>query len=107
MATAVAKAAAAQPMPASDAILQSPLDKREYRRFVLENGMTALLISDPEMAEAVNGAASKDDNAHDSESQVTPNAISKPVTCFCFFIATIITVRFRLQTMLAGMLCGL
>jgi secreted Zn-dependent insulinase-like peptidase len=53
MLRAVAKAAAAQKLPDSDTILQSPLDKRIYRRLVLDNGMTVLLISDPEMAAAI------------------------------------------------------
>lgn len=84
MATAVAKAAAAQPQPGSDAILQSPLDKREYRRFVLGNGMTALLISDPEMAEAVSSAASKEDDAHGSENKVALNQYPKLLYTTCF-----------------------
>ncbi len=55
MAAAVAAAAAAaQPSPSSTEIQQSPLDYRLYRRMVLPNVLAVLLISDLEMAAALN-----------------------------------------------------
>ena len=36
-------------------LVQSPQDKREYRRLKLDNGLDVLLIHDPEMASALEG----------------------------------------------------
>jgi hypothetical protein len=44
-----AAAAPARPV----ALVQSPLDRRDYRRLTLENGLDVLLIHDPEMADTL------------------------------------------------------
>eukprot|EP00793_Prasinoderma_coloniale_P000746 PRCOL_00003896-RA len=45
--------------------ISSPEDKREYRRIVLPNGLTALLIHDPEMA--AGGASGEDDDEEEDD----------------------------------------
>eukprot|EP00208_Stichococcus_sp_RCC1054_P001535 CAMPEP_0206142388 /NCGR_PEP_ID=MMETSP1473-20131121/16665_1 /ASSEMBLY_ACC=CAM_ASM_001109 /TAXON_ID=1461547 /ORGANISM="Stichococcus sp, Strain RCC1054" /LENGTH=1083 /DNA_ID=CAMNT_0053537371 /DNA_START=256 /DNA_END=3510 /DNA_ORIENTATION=+ len=57
MVAAVERAAALQSVPNSEAVLQSPLDKRLYRRTALSNGLGVLLISDPEMGTALEQSA--------------------------------------------------
>lgn len=47
----MATATAAAPV----AVVQSPQDKRQYKRLRLQNGLDVLLIHDPEMAEALEG----------------------------------------------------
>ena len=47
----MAPATAAAPV----AVVQSPQDKRQYKRLRLQNGLDVLLIHDPEMAEALEG----------------------------------------------------
>ena len=47
----MATASAAAPV----AVVQSPQDKRQYKRLRLQNGLDVLLIHDPEMAEALEG----------------------------------------------------
>ncbi len=44
-----AAAAPARPV----ALVQSPLDRRDYRRLTLDNGLDVLLIRDPEMADTL------------------------------------------------------
>lgn len=45
-------------------LVQSPQDKREYRRLKLDNGLDVLLIHDPEMANALEG---QDGDAEDED----------------------------------------
>lgn len=68
MVAAVERAAALQSVPNSEAVLQSPLDKRLYRRTALSNGLGVLLISDPEMGTALEQSA--DVAGEDSGAQV-------------------------------------
>ena len=48
---------------ATVAVVQSPQDKRKYKRLRLDNGLDVLLIHDPEMADALEGGS--DDNAEE------------------------------------------
>ena len=67
----VAAAAAAQPAPTDEDILKSPQDRRLYRRLVLPNGMMVLLIHDPEMAAAVEGAEENEGASEDGSDEVS------------------------------------
>ena len=57
------RAMAATRAAAPVAVVQSPQDKRQYKRLRLDNGLDVLLIHDPEMADALEGHS--DDNAEE------------------------------------------
>ena len=68
----------------------APKDKKLYRRITLKNGLLAILISDPEMANQVSGGSeseedmSEDDSGReDEEDEVTSQWVSCSLMSLC------------------------
>ena len=68
-AVASALAAVARPPPPAEALIVPPSDKRAYRRFVLPNGMTVLLVHDPSMVEAASKGVDEEDGGETDKKQ--------------------------------------
>jgi nardilysin len=66
---ASALAAVARPPPPAEALIVPPSDKRAYRRFVLPNGMTVLLVHDPSMVEAASKGVDEEDGGETDKKQ--------------------------------------
>ena len=64
-----------------------PKDKKLYRRITLPNGLLAILISDPEMANQVSGGSesdvdmSEDDSGSQDDEKDEVQGLSSPSSC--------------------------
>ncbi len=64
-----------------------PKDKKLYRRITLPNGLLAILISDPEMANQVSGGSesdvdmSEDDSGSQDDENDEVQGLSSPSSC--------------------------
>lgn len=79
-----------------------PKDKKLYRRVTLQNGLLAILISDPEMAHQVGGGSDSDADTSEDESCSGDDGDEVLISCPTVILAHHSLVKHNISGMAAG-----